>query len=327
MKGWENMNIGRLPGLHKAAILLLLSGLFLVAAHSAGLVRSGQSPQGSPTVSKLSDIPLKTVHGSTYSLSSLSQKRFILILGDNQQTWESQSNLLVDAVEDLEHLAIVVVLPDVPETDVLERYGNADVTFLVDAENSLADSMKISSFPRLLFISEDLSIAGNRRPIFGDHSEGLRKLLKEFSEGKQLSKSDLNLIRIGQTLPLFEHYPDQATVREEIGELPHKWLAVHFSAQCRYCVEELKSLKAMGQPRPHVVGITTSDQEEIEKLLADIGIEIPVIYDTDGSIFNAHDVSSLPTVFLVDQNGKILDKLVGYSEETFHRMVEDALTQ
>jgi peroxiredoxin len=156
--------------------------------------------------------------------------------------------------------------------------------------------------------------------------EGIANIAREFSQGKQLSKTDLNLLSIGDTLPLFKHYSDREMVRKVMNDSPKKWLALHFSAQCRYCVEELKSLKAMRQARPYVLGITTSEQAEIENLLAEIGIEVPVVYDTDRNITNARDVSSLPTVFLVDQEGKILDKLVGFSEESFHRMTEEALT-
>ena len=53
-------------------------------------------------------------------------------------------------------------------------------------------------------------------------------------------------------------------------------------------------------------------------------MSFPVIYDTEKEITNKHDVSCLPTVFLVDDEGTILEKVVGYNEKVFHNILEEA---
>jgi peroxiredoxin len=76
-----------------------------------------------------------------------------------------------------------------------------------------------------------------------------------------------------------------------------------------------------------VVGITLEQDGAAVKKFADAqGINYPLLL-ADARVVKAYgDIRSIPTTFVIDRNGQILRRYVGYqSKETFERDIEPLL--
>jgi thiol-disulfide isomerase/thioredoxin len=106
-----------------------------------------------------------------------------------------------------------------------------------------------------------------------------------------------------------------ASLTEALAAADGKPVLVAFWATwCGVCKAEASSLESLAAERP-VVAIATSSgsAEEVRQYLAERGRKLPSIIDDEGRLAAQWHVQGLPTHFIVDRNGNIRFRMVGYT--------------
>jgi cytochrome c biogenesis protein CcmG, thiol:disulfide interchange protein DsbE len=70
-----------------------------------------------------------------------------------------------------------------------------------------------------------------------------------------------------------------------------------------------------------VIGIALDDKDKVIKLVQEMGINYPVLFD-DKETSKNYEIQSIPTLFVIDQKGKQVHKEIGFSEEGFKTIEE-----
>lgn len=94
---------------------------------------------------------------------------------------------------------------------------------------------------------------------------------------------------------------------------------------CREAIPELIKLydKYQGQDLI-VLGIALDDRDDVIKLSQEMKINYPVLFD-DKTVAKKYEVQSIPTLYLLDKNGKQVHKEIGFSEEGFKQIEEKVI--
>ncbi|MCF6092528.1 TlpA family protein disulfide reductase [Microaerobacter geothermalis] len=106
-----------------------------------------------------------------------------------------------------------------------------------------------------------------------------------------------------------------------------------WASWCPPCQAEMpdlqRSYEAYGDKITFVsVNITAEDREsDVRKFVKDYGITFPVYLDRDGSVSDAYRIVSIPTSFILDENGMIVKKMVGPVTEKFLSEAFDQLLE
>src|SRR5215211_1155458 len=81
-----------------------------------------------------------------------------------------------------------------------------------------------------------------------------------------------------------------------------------WASWCGPCRKELPALAELAQKRRDVVFLAVNVDKErpaAERFLRDLGVGLPLAFDTDSSVMGKFDVLSMPTMFMVDKNGTV----------------------
>lgn len=70
-----------------------------------------------------------------------------------------------------------------------------------------------------------------------------------------------------------------------------------------------------------VIGIALDEKDKVIKLVQEMGINYPVLFDDQVTSKN-YEIQSIPTLFVIDQKGKQVHKEIGFSEEGFKTIEE-----
>lgn len=125
---------------------------------------------------------------------------------------------------------------------------------------------------------------------------------------------------------------DNLRLSEERGNI----VIVNFWASwCGPCREELPEFEALYQSYADL-GVTVyavnvdDESEKANKLLEDISVSFPVLYDPNGEVSELYDVSAMPTTVMIDRNGVARLMHKGYKsgdeakyEEALHRLLRE----
>jgi len=94
-----------------------------------------------------------------------------------------------------------------------------------------------------------------------------------------------------------------------------------FATWCEPCKEDLKYLQKVQNENPgqgiEILAVLTQDsskEEATKKFLQGLGVQLPVLLDENGIIGKRYAVTGLPCNFLVDREGILRAKYLGYSE-------------
>jgi thiol-disulfide isomerase/thioredoxin len=103
-----------------------------------------------------------------------------------------------------------------------------------------------------------------------------------------------------------------------VGQLRGKVAVVEFwapwCAVCRYLVPTLNEWAVHYGPQGvEVIGVTTEPVRAAARAAAQLGIVYSVASDESGSTHIAYGAMALPTLFVIDKQGKVRDVMVGYS--------------
>lgn len=108
-------------------------------------------------------------------------------------------------------------------------------------------------------------------------------------------------------------------------------VVVNFWASwCPPCVAEMPEFEEVHQQfasRVTLLGINTQDTAEKARELAEqTGVTYPLAWDPDGDLFAAFSVFSMPSTFVVDTDGRIVDRHSGpLTGDDLVAMIERAL--
>lgn len=107
-----------------------------------------------------------------------------------------------------------------------------------------------------------------------------------------------------------------------LAELRGKVVLVNFWATwCEPCVTEMPALQRMRDTLgPQGLEVLAVNYQEgparIDAFVQKMGLHLPVVRDTDGSVAKAWNARVLPASFVVDQSGRIRYVLVGGADWT-----------
>lgn len=106
----------------------------------------------------------------------------------------------------------------------------------------------------------------------------------------------------------------------DLGRLKGKIVVVNFWATwCGPCKEEMPAFERLRQQldpeRFALLTITTDLQREgIRQFLANLHVQLPVLFDEDQAVSQAYLVRALPTTVFIDQQGVLIGRAVGPRE-------------
>lgn len=97
-------------------------------------------------------------------------------------------------------------------------------------------------------------------------------------------------------------------------------LLVFFETDCPTCQLALPYLNALNGDSVQVLGISQDAEPASREFVCQMQIAFPVEIDHGLKLSRAYDPQSVPTIFLVDKNGRILRCVVGFDKAAFNEL-------
>lgn len=98
-------------------------------------------------------------------------------------------------------------------------------------------------------------------------------------------------------------------------------LVYFWATWCPVCRLEQGSIEAVARDhRVVAIALQSGEPATVRKYLAEHGLRVPVINDSDGRIAHAWGVRATPTLFFVDRHGLIRFRETGFTSETGIRL-------
>jgi thiol-disulfide isomerase/thioredoxin len=118
------------------------------------------------------------------------------------------------------------------------------------------------------------------------------------------------------------------------AEYAGKVLLVDFWATwcgpCKMMMPHLSALQETNQGRIQIVGLSSETPSKVKAFLAQKPVSYAIGVDTEGRTNQAYEVDSLPTLFVIGRDGRVVDVIVGAGEQATRRIdeaVEQALEE
>ena len=99
---------------------------------------------------------------------------------------------------------------------------------------------------------------------------------------------------------------------------PARPVLVHFwAAWCSICRTEQSNIDAIAHDRSDTITIAMQSGSDVQvaSYMNELGIALPVLNDSDGSLAKAWGVHAVPASFIIDSDGQIRYVEVGYTTE------------
>jgi peroxiredoxin len=107
--------------------------------------------------------------------------------------------------------------------------------------------------------------------------------------------------------------------------LNQKFGLVFFSADCGYCIEELKRLNSLitnHQGKFKLLFVSLSESEKTERLAGKIGLP-ETYYQASSDTLSRFNLRHVPTLVLIDERGKISFRQTGMRSLDFEALIID----
>jgi peroxiredoxin len=134
---------------------------------------------------------------------------------------------------------------------------------------------------------------------------------------------------VGEAAPLFALRDGDGTLRR-LDDYRGRAVWINFWATtCGPCREELPSIEKVsseiGSDELVVLGVNQQESERrAENYLAEIGVDLPVLYDSDGDVSEQYRLLGLPYNFFIDQDGVLRSFKPGFlSEDEMRSRLEE----
>jgi len=102
-----------------------------------------------------------------------------------------------------------------------------------------------------------------------------------------------------------------------------------WASWCGPCRKELPALGEFKKSHPEVSFLAVNvdrDRSAAEGFLSKVSVDLPVAFDPDAKALGQYGVTSMPTLFLIDKQGHLVWKHVGFSPEKGFTELEAALS-
>src|ERR1700761_5463773 len=99
-----------------------------------------------------------------------------------------------------------------------------------------------------------------------------------------------------------------------------KAVLVFFETDCPTCQLALPYLNALAKNSVQVIALSQDDDASTREFVRQLKIDYPVELDRGLKITRAFDPQSVPTIFLLDENGKAQSTLVGFDKEKLNEL-------
>lgn len=93
-----------------------------------------------------------------------------------------------------------------------------------------------------------------------------------------------------------------------------KTLLVFFETDCPTCQLALPYLNALGNDNVQVLGLSQDDDTRTQQFVKDMGIKYRVSVDSGWKFTKSYNPQSVPTMYLLDETGKVVQSLVGFDK-------------
>lgn len=107
-----------------------------------------------------------------------------------------------------------------------------------------------------------------------------------------------------------------------------KVFMIFWSSWCNYCKEELEDIKELykdtGENKKDIIFLTFNDEDgkSLEDIIKEREYKFPVI--NDKVIFYKYFIRAVPTMYLIDGNGKVVQSIIGKVErENLEKLIEN----
>ena len=133
---------------------------------------------------------------------------------------------------------------------------------------------------------------------------------------------------VGRTAPEFTA---QLSEGEEftLSQTRGKPVVLSFWASwCGPCRQELPALAELQKTRDDVVIYAVNvdrERKDASVFLQRVSFDLPIVWDNRAEALGQYDVSSMPTMFLLDSNGTVKWRKTGFSRENGLKELEKAL--
>jgi len=100
---------------------------------------------------------------------------------------------------------------------------------------------------------------------------------------------------------------------QDLLQSPQKTLIYFFAPWCVVCKFSMSNLNSVSDSiRTVAVALDYQHQNEVSEFVDDIEVAVPVLLG-NAEIAASYKVSAYPSYYVIDNNGKILDRSMGYS--------------
>lgn len=135
----------------------------------------------------------------------------------------------------------------------------------------------------------------------------------------------------GKPAPDFS-LPDTAGTTVSLNQMQGKVVVVNFfTIWCQPCRHEMPDLNAIYKENKDkglsMVGIClNADPNQLKVLVKQLNLEYPVLLGNDKVNKDYGEIIGVPTTFIIDKQGKVVDKIVGArTKEEFIKMIQPLL--
>jgi peroxiredoxin len=134
---------------------------------------------------------------------------------------------------------------------------------------------------------------------------------------------------IGTKVPYFEVLGQDNSILSNDHFSGNKHLLILWDVKCPFSIDLLENISYLksdlADSRIHVKLIqlhnnSRSEDTDAQNLLQEKGIDFPAFQDSDKSVKWAFNASQRPAMYLVDEDGAIVYRQIGYNEQVFNML-------
>ena len=143
---------------------------------------------------------------------------------------------------------------------------------------------------------------------------------------------------VGDLAPIFalrDLQDNDVFIRDYCGELRQPWknnepqvvLLSFFTTYCQPCLKEFPILIKLSQKFIHqnlkiLLVDLKEDKKRVQKFATEQGIKLPVLLDRYGVVAKKYGVTSVPRIFVINEQGKLIWMTKGFSPSLEHDLMQ-----